>query len=136
MREPFVGPSGEFIDYMLDEIDLDRQSVYITNALKCHPPGNRKAMPGELGNCWREWLFSEITVVNPVVILLLGNDAHMAVLPPEKKFSHLVENKSKKRVYLTSYHPSWFLRRGDLEGFIAVGHKIRELLDREGSRDA
>lgn len=131
LREPFVGACGDMVDYMLDEAELDRQSVYITNALKCHPPGNRVALAGELSNCWRTWLFQEIRLVDPALILILGADAHKSVLPKGKEFGHLIEHQSKSRIYLSSYHPGWFIRKGasGMEQFIAVGGKIKEILE-------
>ena len=131
-KKPFCGPSGELLDMMLEEAELDRSNVYIANALKCHPPGNRKANEPELVTCKSLWLSKEIKSVDPKVILLLGKDAFESVIPGKllSKWGHLNTIKSNKRVYLSSYHPSYFLRRGDLEGFIVkVGRTVREVLD-------
>ena len=139
-HKPFCGPSGELVDFMLDEAELQRSEVYIANALKCHPPGNRKAMDGELDICKSIWLSKEIKSVDPRIILLLGKDAFEAVIP-ERRWSEwdkirgsnndYVVMESKKRNYLISYHPSYYLRRGEGLQFVLLGRTIRELLNNE-----
>lgn len=129
-QRPFVGACGEMVDYMLDEAELTRETVYITNALKCHPPGNRPGLSGELANCWRRWLLPELKLVQPKLVLVLGADAHRSVLPNSVKFGHLVETTGKKSTYLSSYHPGWFLRKGTMDKFVTeVGGKVRLLLE-------
>lgn len=125
---PFVGPSGELLDLMLAEADLSREEVYITNALKCHPPSNRPGSPVELMNCRKTWLTHEIQQVKPKLIVLLGKDAWTSVGPPNVKFAHLlkIENVKKGFKVLGVYHPSYFLRRGDIAGFIEVGATIKK----------
>ena len=46
---PFIGAAGRFLDQLLERIGLDRDTVYITNMVKCRPPNNRDPFPGELG---------------------------------------------------------------------------------------
>lgn len=129
-QRPFVGACGEIVDYMLDEAGITRSMAYITNALKCHPPNNRAGLSGELANCWREWLLPELKMVKPKLVLVLGGDAHRAVLPSDVKFGHLVETVGKKSTYLSSYHPGWFLRRGAADEFVTdVGSKVKMLLE-------
>src|SRR5579884_4022171 len=48
---PFVGPAGRFLEQLLASISLTRQQVYITNVVKCRPPGNRDPMPEEMAAC-------------------------------------------------------------------------------------
>lgn len=127
--KPFVGPSGEIVDYILDEAEIDRSDCYIANTLKCRPPGNRKGEAAEIANCWSEWLHDEIKFVDPRIVMLLGKDAHSAVLGSRTAFGPLEITKSKKRTYLTTYHPSYHLRRGSLQDYIVdVGAKLKELL--------
>ena len=127
--KPFVGPCGELLTFMLDEAELTRSDIYIANALKCRPPGNRPAIGGELANCWRYWLYEEIRAVSPLLVLVLGGDAHKALIPSRRGFGHLVVNKNKMATFLSSYHPGYFIRRGDIEGFTAVGARVKELLE-------
>lgn len=129
-RKPFVGPSGELLNFMLDEAGLTREEVYITNLLKCRPPQNRKGYKDEHTNCFGKWLFNEIKLVNPGLILLLGKDAHTIVLPKRMEFRHLAINESKNRSYLSSYHPSYFLRIGRVDKFVEVGGFVKNIVDR------
>lgn len=69
--EPFVGRSGAILDEKLKERGLDREGVRITNCVRCRPPENRDPTKDELGNC-REWLDSEIELIDPDVIVTLG----------------------------------------------------------------
>lgn len=71
---PFVGQAGQLLDRLLGEIGLARESVFITNVLRCRPPGNRDPHPIEIENC-QEWLFGTIEQVQPSVICTLGNFA-------------------------------------------------------------
>jgi DNA polymerase len=128
--QPFIGPSGDLLTYMLDEIELTREEVYLANALKCRPVGNRRALPGELQNCWRKWLYEEIKAVEPLLILVLGKDAHSSVMPASRQFGHLMEHKSKRFTYLDSYHPAWFLRNGRDADFVKnTGKRVQDLLE-------
>ncbi|APE96396.1 uracil-DNA glycosylase [Halodesulfurarchaeum formicicum] len=69
--EPFVGRSGEILDSVLAEYGLDRETVRITNAVKCRPPENRDPTATELANC-RPHLEREVAGVDPAVIVTLG----------------------------------------------------------------
>lgn len=125
---PFCGPSGELVDYLLDEIGIDRSLVYITNAIKCHPPGNRPGDKEELDTCAEHWLSKELKCVNPKIIVMLGKDAWYAVTKGNIPFGNRNVHKGKKRVFVTLYHPSYFLRRGDVEGFVEAGKLLKELV--------
>lgn len=69
---PFVGRAGKLLSTLLQEIGLSRDEVFIANVLKCHPPGNRDPLPGEIENC-REYLYRQVELIEPVVICSLGN---------------------------------------------------------------
>jgi DNA polymerase len=71
---PFVGQAGQLLDTLLGEIGLSRDQVFVTNVLRCRPPGNRDPHPVEIERC-QEWLFGTIALVQPVVICTLGNFA-------------------------------------------------------------
>ena len=129
VRKPFVGPSGEILDYMLDEIGLDRTDVYITNLVKCHTPNNRGPHSEEVGNCTRTWLFDEIKTVDPKVVLFLGKDVHIAMLG-NKPYVHLEVHKGKKRTAITAYHPAYILRQGTMTDYIPdVANVIKQCLE-------
>jgi uracil-DNA glycosylase len=71
---PFVGQAGRLLDTLLAEIGLSRDAVFVTNVLRCRPPGNRDPHPVEVERC-QEWLFATIEQVQPTVICALGNFA-------------------------------------------------------------
>jgi uracil-DNA glycosylase len=68
---PFVGPAGHFLEQLLASIQLTRAEVYITNVVKCRPPGNRDPMPEEMAAC-KDFLDDQIAAVNPRLIVTLG----------------------------------------------------------------
>ncbi|MDQ6810837.1 MAG: uracil-DNA glycosylase [Actinomycetota bacterium] len=69
---PFVGRAGKLLDQLLAEIGMDRKDVWVTNALKCRPPGNRDPLPGEIENC-KDYLLNQVELIEPAVICTLGN---------------------------------------------------------------
>ncbi len=78
--EPFVGPAGKLLDAMLAAIDLRRgEDVYIANAVKCRPPGNRTPEAAELAACF-PFLKRQIALIEPKLIVLLGKTAVSSVL--------------------------------------------------------
>jgi uracil-DNA glycosylase family 4 len=71
---PFVGQAGRLLDTLLGEIGLSRDAVFVTNVLRCRPPGNRDPQPVEIERC-QDYLFRTIDLVQPTVICTLGNFA-------------------------------------------------------------
>jgi len=127
---PFVGASGELVDQMLFETGIRREDVYITNALKCKPPGNRKGHPTELNLCRKIWLSHELKSVNPEILILVGKDAHQSIVGDKFPFKHCRSVKGASgRTYLSIYHPAYYIRRGVIVDFVmSVSEKLKELL--------
>lgn len=74
-KRPFVGDSGIFFDErLINIVGLTRQQIYVTNALKCYTPNNRKPERSELDNC-RAFLKKELKIIQPMVVVALGNFA-------------------------------------------------------------
>jgi len=71
---PFVGHGGKIFDNILDDVGISRQRVFITNAVKCWPPDNRKPKADELKAC-KKYLDAQIELVSPRVIFALGSTA-------------------------------------------------------------
>jgi uracil-DNA glycosylase family 4 len=71
---PFVGQAGQLLDTLLGEIGLGRDQVFVTNVLRCRPPGNRDPHPVEIERC-QDYLFRTIELIEPTVICTLGNFA-------------------------------------------------------------
>jgi uracil-DNA glycosylase len=71
---PFVGQAGKLLDGLLGDIGLTRGDVFVANALKCRPPGNRDPLPQEIANC-QGWLYRQLELIQPKVVCTLGNHA-------------------------------------------------------------
>jgi uracil-DNA glycosylase family 4 len=68
---PFVGAAGKFLNELLESINLKREEVYITNVVKCRPPGNRDPQQDELDAC-QPYLERQIELIKPRLIITLG----------------------------------------------------------------
>jgi uracil-DNA glycosylase family protein len=119
---PFVGPAGRILSDALEQAGIDRTRTYVTNVVKhfkWEPRGKRrihkKPNAGEIGAC-RPWLDSEIAVVHPRIIVLLGATAAKALLGNSFKVSmdrgRFVESSLAPLVTAT-VHPSSILREPD-----------------------
>lgn len=108
---PFVGPAGQFLDNMLEMIDLDRSKVYIANIVKCRPPKNRDPQDTEETAC-AEWLERQIALVNPKIIVCLGRIAAKALIDPNFRITrqHGEWFDIGERRYMATFHPSALLR--------------------------
>lgn len=110
--EPFVGQAGKLLDAMLAAIDLKRgDKVYIANAVKCRPPGNRTPEAEEMAACW-PYLQRQIALLQPRIIVLLGRAAVHTVLKSDKALSAL---RGKPYDFsgipvVVTYHPAYLLR--------------------------
>jgi DNA polymerase len=71
---PFVGAAGQFLDEMLQETNLERGDVYVSNVVKYRPPNNREPTEEEKDQC-RIWLNAELLFIKPKVIVTLGSHA-------------------------------------------------------------
>jgi len=133
---PFVGKSGELLDWLLDEVGISREQCYITNVLKCHPPKNRPGSRQELKTCYDNWLRFELSHVLTRCILILGKDAYHSAIPAKVKLKQPFEHgatvqRGKKQTIIISYHPSYFLRRNDTSSFLSLAPTIKEVLNAE-----
>ena len=80
---PFCGAAGKFFDELLKSINLDRNKVYVTNTVKCRPPGIRDPLPEEIASC-KPWLDMQIEILNPEIICVLGRHSMERFLPGMK----------------------------------------------------
>jgi DNA polymerase len=80
---PFVGSTGRILSKMLDEINIKREDVYLTNICKCRPPENRDPLPEEIKECW-PWLEKQIKIIDPEIIVTLGKYALNSFISNEK----------------------------------------------------
>jgi uracil-DNA glycosylase len=109
--EPFVGPAGQLLDRMIAAMGLERGKVYITNAVKCRPPGNRTPEPREIV-CCMPFLRRQLDTVAPRVICTLGNVATRAILGTGESIGRLRGRFAEWNgiPVLPTFHPSYLLR--------------------------
>ncbi len=131
---PFVGPAGVFLNELINSIGLRREQVYITNVVKCRPPQNRDPLPTEIHTC-RQWLDSQIKLINPRMIVTLGRYS-MAMFFPGKSISkiHGTARKQGNTIYYAMYHPAAALHQQSLRETIKADMlKIPSLLTETGA---
>jgi len=108
---PFVGRAGQLLTKIIEAIALTRDDVYIANVIKCRPPQNRNPEPDEVATC-EPFLFRQIDIIKPKVIVALGKFAAQALLRTLDPISRL-----RGRVYdyrgaklIPTFHPAYLLR--------------------------
>ncbi len=108
---PFVGRAGALLTGFISALGLTREDVYITNVVKCRPPGNRTPEPDEIASC-RPILMRQIELLDPRLIVTLGNVPLKALNPGAAGIT-----KERGRLFpfqrwnvLPTFHPSYLLR--------------------------
>jgi uracil-DNA glycosylase family 4 len=111
--EPFVGAAGQLLTRMLGEIGLGRDRVYIANVIKCRPPGNRDPLPDEIESC-TPWLVEQVSLIQPRVIVTLGNFATKFVLSTSVGITRLRGqiHDWHGRTVIPTFHPAAILHGG------------------------
>lgn len=111
--EPFVGRAGRLLNEMLFAAGLRREQVYITNILKCRPPGNRDPRPEEVV-CCEPYLRRQVILVQPRIILAVGRIAAQNLLKTDRRLGEL---RGRVHYYadtgipvVITYHPAYLLR--------------------------
>ena len=115
--EPFVGRSGKLLDKLLQNAGIDiNQDVYFCNVVKCRPPKNRRPTKIEIQENL-PWLYQQIKLVNPSVIVLVGATALEAILKIKSRISTLrgewIDWEGK--LVMPVFHPSYLLRNPSKE---------------------
>ena len=115
---PFVGAAGDLLVELLDSIGMKREDVFITNVVKCRPPGNRDPAPEELKAC-KPYLDQQIQIINPSVIVTLGRFS-MARFIPQAKISeiHGQPIRVKGLLVVPFFHPAAALHRPSLRSVV------------------
>lgn len=114
--EAFVGRAGQLLTKILEAIGFGRDEVFITNVLKCRPPGNADPQPHQVAAC-EPYLVRQIELIDPVVILALGRHAARTLLRDEGSMASL-----RGRIHryegvplVATYHPAALLRNPALK---------------------
>jgi DNA polymerase len=127
---PFVGASGKFLDQLLEQAGVTRTEVFITNVVKCRPPGNRDPMPDEIKICTSNYLEHQIKIVNPSIIVTLGRHS-MGLFFKGAKITqiHGQMRKVDDRFVIAMFHPAAALHQLSLRDTIMADFaKLPELL--------
>ncbi len=109
--EPFVGAAGQLLNRIIAACKLRREDVYISNVLKCRPPGNRTPLPDEIANCF-PFLERQLGIIRPRFICALGACASQALLNTTASIGRLRGRFHDYRgiPVLCTYHPAYLLR--------------------------
>ena len=110
---PFIGRAGKLLNEFLKSIDLNRDSVFIVNTIKCRPPENRNPEASEISAC-SDYLDQQINIIKPKVLVLLGKIAANRLLGEDMPMSELRLKKFFIDKYdipiIVFYHPAYILR--------------------------
>ena len=135
---PFVGAAGKMLTKLLEGIGLDRHDLYITNTVKCRPPGNRDPEVSEVEAC-AHFLDEQIDLIQPDAILILGRHALGRLLPGSPVISQCHGSKIEvgDRLYVPLYHPAAALYNGSLLTTLQVDmQRVRGYLDEAEAKRA
>ena len=112
---PFVGPAGQLLDELLRSIGWERRDVFITNIVKCRPPGNRDPEPEEAAAC-ATYLERQEGALDPAVVVTLGRHSLRRYLPGARigeSHGRLRRSFSGQHVF-PMYHPAAALHQASL----------------------
>lgn len=109
---PFVGPAGQLLDEVLLSVGITREEVYITNVVKCRPPGNRVPAKREMEAC-SPYLEAQIALTNPGLIITLGNTPTQWLLTDAGGITRIhgsfIPWRGEIEIF-PMFHPSYLLR--------------------------
>ena len=134
---PFVGQAGKVLNRMLEQAGIAREDVFISNIVKCRPPGNRVPLADEVETC-SDYLMAQIAVIEPKFVIPLGGSALKTLLGPQLKItqSRCKVFRRSGILYIPLYHPAAVLHNPKLadalQGDIVM---LRELLNRDLRED-
>jgi uracil-DNA glycosylase family 4 len=139
---PFVGRAGGVLNELLASIEWPRSDVFITNVVKCRPPGNRDPESDEIAAC-APFLRRQLEVLDPALIVTLGRFSLGTFIPGTRISAvhgtvHPVDPATGARdaSALALYHPAAADRSPDVkrQSFVDIGHAPRALLDARDRR--
>ncbi|MDO9546233.1 MAG: uracil-DNA glycosylase [Pelolinea sp.] len=132
---PFVGASGKFLTQLLDDGGVPRESVFITNVVKCRPPDNRDPQPNELQAC-SAFLERQIAAIDPLIIVTLGRFS-MARYFENARISAIHGQAVWRdgRLIVPMYHPAAALHQPKLRSVIMEDFsRLKEMIKKEKDR--
>jgi len=103
---PFVGAAGQYLEELLGQIGLKREQVYITNVIKCRPPGNRDPEPDEIAAC-KPYLDRQIDLIRPQLVVTLGRFSMQRYFPGASiSRIHGQPRRVGNVIYYPIFHPA------------------------------
>jgi uracil-DNA glycosylase family 4 len=132
---PFVGAAGQLLNKLLESIGLNRDDIYITNVVKCRPPGNRDPKPDEIEICTSTYLYDQLREMKPKVVATLGRFASSVMLGRKDVSMGRIHGQKFSVDGFTIvpiYHPAAALHsRANLVPLTEDFKKLREYLDEQ-----
>jgi uracil-DNA glycosylase len=130
LGRPFVGAAGKFLDELLGQAGVTRAEVWITNVVKCRPPGNRDPQPVEVETCTTNYLDNQIKIVNPSIIVTLGRHSMNKFIQGAKITEiHGQMQKVGRRFVIPMFHPAAALHQSRFKPMLLEDFaKLPELL--------
>lgn len=136
----FIGPSGQILDSLLDSAGIARNSIYMTNLIKCMLPKNRNPKMSEIETCSR-YLDEEITIITPEVLVPLGYYAtryilakyHADPLPAREDYAQIYGKlifTGNQKIYPLP-HPASLLYHQAFEEQTSILYQKLQILDRD-----
>jgi len=130
--KPFVGRSGQLLNKALSHVKINRESVYITNVVKCRPPKNRAPLPQEMEFCKNLFLDKQIKIIQPKIIVTLGTTSSNALIGEVIKITkiHGIKIIKDNLVIIPIFHPAYILRNQTLlNSWVADFETIKKELE-------
>jgi DNA polymerase len=140
---PFVGAAGNYLNELLEQIGLKREQVYITNVVKCRPPGNRDPQPEEIEAC-RPYLDKQVELIRPRLIITLGRYSMQRYFPGASiSRIHGQPKRVGNMIYYPMFHPAAALHQPrwrtvveeDMQRIPDLLAKLEDLEDEEKEPD-
>ncbi len=135
---PFIGRTGDLLDKMLLSINLDRNSVYISNVVNFRPPENRNPTNEEIIR-YLPYLIKHIEIINPKILILLGSAAMNAIIGSQKVISDVRGKWIEKEIghcstsIIVSFHPAFLMRQPEQKKMSWIDLKMikKKILDQK-----
>lgn len=132
---PFIGNAGKFLNEMIESVGWTRDDVFVTNIVKCRPPGNRDPLPDEIEAC-SQYLDRQIEVLDPLMIVTLGRYSMSRWFANERiSRIHGKHRQFGKRVVVPMYHPAAALHQPSLRAVIEADFKKLPLILEEARQN-
>ena len=132
--EPFVGAAGQLLTKLLEDAGIPRNTVFITNTVKCRPPENRQPTQSEQDAC-RPFLTRQLSCIQPTVIALVGRVPAEALLHATVRIGAVHGQTLTKEgsTFFVMYHPAAGLYNQSLVPAMEEDmRRLKQLLDDEG----